>query len=198
MSSEGVIKFVCTREEAPPPDAQSISELMLYRNKLYEMNLIGFDGEVGYGNISIRTGSGDNPCFIISGSQTGHIEKIKPEHFTEVISYNIKANTLLCRGVVNASSESLTHAAVYQSKLEVKCVIHVHNLDLWAKYLGSYPSTSESAEYGTPEMAYEIMRLTKESLPDNGIIIMAGHEGGIISYGETPRNAFSMLNSILS
>jgi len=197
MIKEGVIKFTCDYEDGPPPDAEAIRELMLCRDKLYEMHLIGSDGTVGYGNISLRSGTIDNPSFIISGSQTGYIPKIEPEHFTEVISYDIDANTLICRGKIKASSESLTHAAVYQSKSRVNCVIHVHNNVLWAKYLGVYPTTSASAEYGTAEMAYEIIRLIHESPSDNGIIIMSGHEGGIIFYAETIKLAYSHIGNLI-
>jgi len=49
-------------------------------------------------------------------------------------------------------------------------------------------TTGKDATYGTPEMAYEITRLIKNN-PFKNLIIMAGHEEGIISYGRSLKGA---------
>lgn len=48
------------------------------------------------------------------------------------------------------------------------------------------PCTDPAADYGTPEMAAEIQKLA--SAPDHsgtGLLVMAGHQDGIIAYGST-------------
>jgi hypothetical protein len=64
-------------------------------------------------------------------------------------------------------------------------VVHIHNRPLWEKYLGILPTTSPEVEYGTPAMAAEITRIL--SLPETmekKVIVMGGHEEGIIALGE--------------
>ena len=43
-------------------------------------------------------------------------------------------------------------------------------------------------------MAYEIMRLFKETdVPSRKILVMAGHEGGIVTFGKNLQEAFEVL-----
>ena len=54
--------------------------------------------------------------------------------------------------------------------------------------------TSETVAYGTPEMACEIMGLFKETdVQSRKILVMAGHEGGIVAFGKNLQNAFDVL-----
>ena len=56
------------------------------------------------------------------------------------------------------------------------------------------PTTLPKVEYGTPEMAIEIRRLYRETtLPKVKILVMAGHEEGIICFGETIVEAIEVL-----
>jgi len=56
---------------------------------------------------------------------------------------------------------------------------------LWNKLINKIPTSSPDVEYGTPEMAFEIHRLFKETdLSAKQILVMGGHEEGIISFGE--------------
>ena len=81
MIDEGYIKFQCHWEKATASQ-KDLSELIHWRNKLFQMGLIGHypDINVGFGNISQKM---EGKQFIISGTQTGHIEHIQPEHFTD-------------------------------------------------------------------------------------------------------------------
>ena len=92
------------------------------------------------------------------------------------------------------SSESLTHAAVYESDKSAGAVIHCHNLRLWRVLLHQIPATSAMIEYGTPEMAYEVMRLFKDTgVRTRKIFLMTGHEGGLIAFGKNLEEAFATL-----
>ena len=97
-------------------------------------------------------------------------------------------------GTAIPSSESLTHAAIYESDPSTSAVIHCHDSGLWATLLDRAPITSKSVAYGTPEMAYEIMRLfTVSDVRSRKIFVMAGHEGGIATFGKNLEDAFDVV-----
>ncbi len=182
MEKEGVIKYHCHWIKHKLIYFESFEYLNDWRNCLYNKGLIGVNAEgIGYGNISIRFYQNQ---FIISGSGTGNIELLSKEHYSLVKNYNIKKNSLTALGPLKASSESLTHAAVYQSDSSVNAVIHVHHFGLWKKYLNLLPTSNPSVEYGTPAMANEIKNLLiNTDLPVKKIMIMGGHQEGILTFG---------------
>jgi len=183
VQEEGVIKLNCTWVKEAPLDFVLIKELNEWRNKLYNAGLIGMNKDgLGYGNISIRF---QQNKFIITGSSTGRFEKLTTAHYTQVTDYNFDENKLTTIGPVTASSESLTHAMIYECQKNINAVIHVHHLKLWKKILNTLPATNKNIEYGTTGMAREIVRLFKETnLLVHKIFSMAGHEEGIVSFGK--------------
>ena len=159
---------------------------------MYDKGLIGIypDG-IGFGNISIRC---DENTFLISGSATGGIPVLDKSHYSLVTDYNLQTNSLICKGPINASSESLTHALIYESSPSTNAVIHIHNLALWNQLMHKVPTSNEHVPYGTPEMANEIKRLfEKNYLCNEKIIVMGGHEEGIISFGKNLEEAVNVL-----
>ncbi len=182
------------RIPAAPESVEQCAEISFYRNKLRALGLIGvYPDGIGYGNISVRL---NKNTFLITGSATGGLETLGPEHYAVVTEYNIAKNSLTCRGQINASSESLTHAMIYQCSPETNAVIHVHSLSLWEKWMNSYPTTNPAAAYGTPEMAYEIERLIKiDAIADKQLIVMSGHREGLIAFGKGLNEAMGELMS---
>jgi L-ribulose-5-phosphate 4-epimerase len=190
--SEGYTKFKSTWVSVEL--FQDIIKLNEWREKFYSLKLIGMNNGIGYGNISIRKYEG----FIISGTKTGGIEKLTEQNYTKVINWNYEGNCLSCVGKIDASSESLSHAAVYDSDKRVNAVIHVHSLELWEKLINKIPTTSEQVEYGTPEMAREIFRLFEETnVKEKKILVMGGHKEGIISFGKDLDEAGKVLLNYL-
>jgi len=186
MIDEGYTKYVCDWRHAPALPAESVSELNAWRNRLHEQGLIGYYPEhrVGFGNVSIR--EGDSGAFIISGTQTGHIETTDERHYARVIRCDIEANRVLCEGPVQASSEALTHAAIYALDPDIRAVVHVHDAALWNDLIDRVPTTAREVSYGTPEMALEFRRLYAETVfAEQGLAVMGGHEEGIVSFGKT-------------
>ena len=184
MIDEGVIKFELDWEVGPAPDPALVAELNRWREPLFAAGLIGHyrEADVGYGNLSIRS-RGDGH-FVISGTQTGHIAAPGPEHYALVTSYDIAANRLRCRGPVRASSESMTHAALYELSAEIGAVVHVHSAALWQTLRNRLPTTRPDVGYGTPEMADEFRRLYRETeFAVGGLAVMGGHEEGIVATG---------------
>ena len=193
---EGVIKFLFSRENAPAIFSSRSTELIQLRNALFLRGWIGYDThhKVGFGNLSLRFKSG----FLITCSQTGHLKNLKEDHITFVSSWDIGANQLHCLGPCDASSESLTHAALYELSEEIRCVIHIHHDTKWKELQSRIPCTEESVPYGTPAMAMEIRRLWNDgSLQKTPVLVMAGHEGGIISFGKDSETAYAALESVM-
>jgi hypothetical protein len=184
---EGVIKFKLEHTPAGPLPESDLAEIICWRQWMYARSLIGVietpEGPIGYGNISVR-----HPQeFIISGSQTGHLAKLDKSHFAS------------SRGPIKPSSESLTHAVVYAQDPEINWVMHAHNKPIWeeAQRLG-LPQTLSDVAYGTPEMAAETARLFRETdVCQIGIFTMAGHEDGIVSFGETAVQAARVMEKYL-
>lgn len=185
MIDEGYTKYECDWQQTPALPVESVAELNAWRNRLHEQGLIGYYPEhrVGFGNVSIL--EGDSGAFIISGTQTGHIETTDERHYARVIGCDIDANRLYCEGPVQASSEALTHAAIYALDSRIRAVVHVHDAGLWRALIDRVPTTCREISYGTPEMALEFRRLYAETdFAEQGFAIMAGHEEGIVAFGE--------------
>ena len=195
---EGVVKYRCDWQEADPVAAENIADLMDWRDRLHSWGLIGvYENGIGFGNVSVRLG---NSCqFVISGTQTAHLQTLGPESYSTVTEFNLEQNFLGCRGPVPASSESLTHAALYLHRDDVGAIIHVHNPKLWQQLLFKIPTTRKEIPYGTPQMALEMFRLfEEENLADRQILAMAGHEDGIICFGSTLDEAGTVLSAVMN
>lgn len=186
--NEGIIKFNCRWIKDKPLPPAAIYDINYWREKLFSHGLIGaYKDGIGYGNISIRSA---NDSFIITGSGTGSLEKLTEKHFVTVTGYNLKKNSLTCRGPVKASSESLSHAVIYESSPGTNAVIHIHNMKMWKELFDKVPTTKKDIEYGTPDMAVEIKRLFEEGcFRSEKIMVMGGHQEGIISFGNTLKEA---------
>lgn len=201
MESEGYVKFEQRWESAPPLNEGPLQALIDAREAMYTRGLIGFHPSlrVGFGNISRRCTSAEAGLFIISGTQTGQHVPIRAEHFTTVMSYDLAANRLHSRGPLRASSESLTHAAVYSCADAYQAVIHVHSLPLWQRLLHQWPTTNPDAAYGTPEMAEAVQALyaTNPATSERGVIVMGGHEEGLLAFGRDLAEAQHRLDAAI-
>ncbi len=187
------IKFTCERAATEITPFDGLAELNAYRRKLLQLRLTGVDSNgIGFGNLSMRDRTTNS--FYITGSATGGIPELTLADCTRVVAYDFKRNWLRCEGSAIPSSESLTHAAVYESDTNAGSIIHCHDSKLWAALLNQAPTSSKAVEYGTPEMAYEVTRLFKRTdVQSRKILVMAGHEGGIIAFGRDVEEAFAVL-----
>jgi L-ribulose-5-phosphate 4-epimerase len=197
---EGVIKFDLKWIEDKEGDAwrrpvhDLLSELIQFRQQLFAQNLVGvYPDGIGFGNISHRLAPG-SPEFIISASQTGHVAQVSSDDFALVTKYDIARNWVECRGAKKASSESLTHAMIYDAFPDAQAVIHVHNNEAWQRLQGTVPTTASTVPYGTPAMAAEVVRLKDEAaLGEAKFFVMSGHEDGIVSFGNDLESAYEAL-----
>jgi len=187
------IKFSCERAAAEITSFGGLAELNAYRRKLLQLGLIGVDSNgIGFGNLSVRDGATDN--FYITGSATGGIPDLTLADCAKVVDCDFKRNFVRYEGSAIPSSESLTHAAIYESDARAGAIIHCHDSKLWAALLNQASTSWRAAEYGTPELAYAIMQLFKRSeVQSRKIVVMAGHEGGIVTFGADLGEAFAVL-----
>jgi L-ribulose-5-phosphate 4-epimerase len=187
------VKFTYQRACADIASFDELPDLNACRRKLRDLRLIGVDSKgIGFGNLSVRNRGTGN--FYITGSATGGLADLTLTDFVRVVAYDFQKNWLRYEGSAIPSSESLTHAAIYESDPSTSAVIHCHDSVLWRTLLDRTPTTSKTIPYGTPKMAYEIMRLFAASdVRSRQIFVMAGHESGIVAFGKNFEEALDIL-----
>jgi hypothetical protein len=166
-NNEGVIKFHLDFREGPAPEESLLLELKAWRTRFLELGLIGQDPEryedYGFGNLSRRLPDQRENAFLISGTQTGHLDELQANHYATVLQCNPAKNQLQATGHIKPSSEALSHGILYQINPEIHWVMHLHSPDIFNNYRSLVlPCTDPSAAYGTPEMASAIEVLAKE------------------------------------
>lgn len=194
--SEGVIQFTLDHTNGPALEHPAIALLTHFHNILYQRGLVGRDsqryGGYAFGNISARL---SEDSFIISGTQTGDIEKLDASHFSLIESCDIYNNKVKSYGPVKPSSECMTHAAIYAATQHAGAVVHVHSTQIWnnVKTLGLL-STGADVSYGTPAMASTVSNCIHQMGEVNhGSIVMLGHEDGVIAWGENIEQATTLI-----
>lgn len=181
IMEDGYTKYQVRHHLGPAPEHAGLPTLEALRTWLFEVGGVGITEQgIGYGNVSLRR---DKSSFIVSATSTGGIRKLGAQGYSLVTHWDIRANTLDCYGVKPASSEALTHGAVYEASPTVGCVVHIHSVDFFKKYLKqNVPATIPGALYGTTAMAESVAELVCKC-PQAGSLVMTGHQDGILFYG---------------
>jgi hypothetical protein len=191
-TGEGYVKYAVDHWSAPAVEPPGWKELNEGRTRLYDLGLVGaLPNGVGFGNVSIRL-RGDE--FLISGTATGDRRVLTPRDYCVVKSFSLEENRVITSGPVRASSESMSHGAVYRSCASAMCVIHVHNRKIFDAMRGDGSlSTPPEAAYGTPELALAIASLVRERKAGGGVLVLAGHDEGALSYGASVQEALDLI-----
>lgn len=201
--SEGVIKYQLHFETAELPSFVFLAEINAWRTIFLKLALIGQDDDryegLGFGNISRRIAPG-SPEFIITGTQTGHLQSLESGDYARVTEAHAETNTLFAQGETKPSSEALTHAGLYQLHPGINAVIHVHSPDIWRNTQALHlPHTPPHIAYGTPEMADAVARLyVCENWQKTGFFSLLGHEDGVIAFGSTLAEAATQMIEVLA
>jgi len=186
---EGVIKFQLDFQPGGPPPARYLGELNAWRTIFRRLGLLGQDPQrydgLGFGNLSRRLPGQIDNAFLISGTQTGHLPSLQPEDYATVLQCEPLTNQLRATGSIKPSSEALSHGILYQCDPQILWVMHLHSPEIFnCRGPLGLPCTSPAADYGTPEMAAEIKRLVEShNHRQPGLLVMAGHQDGILAYG---------------
>jgi ribulose-5-phosphate 4-epimerase/fuculose-1-phosphate aldolase len=194
---EGYIKFNQQWSGQLLPDGCDWQTIEVVRSYLHNQKLIGvYKDGIGYGNVSQRHAQNE---FIITGTATGAKANLSVSDFALVTDYDLEENSVASLGQTPASSESLTHAAIYELDQQINGVIHIHSIQLWSELINKVPTTPKAVAYGTVAMAKSVQELWKHStLPKEKILVMAGHTEGIFTFGSSLDQAFKVLKNYLT
>lgn len=194
---DGVIKYSSERVDGSVPASKALSQLNAARTRLFELDLIGaYPNGIGYGNLSVRD---DGTQFVISASATGAARTLDDDQYCLVEAFSIERNWVRSRGALPASSESMTHGAIYLANPAVQCVIHVHSRVLFDGLLalGALHTAADIA-YGTPAMAHAVMQLVQDQSGLPVLFVMAGHDEGVVAYGADVASVTALLVDTLN
>ncbi len=208
---DGVIKFNFSHSPEPlemDTLRELSAELMAWRAIMRSWSLIGqvreLYGGVGYGNVSARyrpfPGEIGERRFLITGTQTGGLACNTHEEYCLVEQYDTRKNYVRSRGLIEPSSETMTHGTIYDLDSRIRYVFHGHSRLIWplAEEL-QIPYSSPDVPYGTPAMAEEVKRLYRTTtLADVQILAMGGHEDGIVAFGNSALDAGQVLLKYLA
>jgi ribulose-5-phosphate 4-epimerase/fuculose-1-phosphate aldolase len=194
---EGYVKFIAEHTMSPVIETTHFEELNRARTKLREMGLVGMTSNgIGFGNLSLRI-KGDE--FLISGTATGALPVLGPEGYCLITSFNVNENRVVSTGPVKPSSETMTHGVIYQSCPNANCVIHIHSRAIFDGMIrDKYPATPETAAYGTPDIALAIGKLVNYDTGDEGSIVLAGHDEGVIVYAAAVERALALTKELFA
>ncbi len=208
MELEGIIKYNCKHEEVNLEQLPHFREERLcilfqkvdnLRTKLHDRGYIGVNEDgIGYGNISIRMHYDDESIdhFLVSSTNTGHVRELGLNGYSLVYLSDIENNTVHSMGAKQASSESMTHAAIYSassklykeqnSKERIECIVHIHHAPLFTTLCeeDDIPCTAEDILYGSVDMAKAIIEVVNKKAIEN-VILMRGHQDGIIFHANS-------------
>jgi ribulose-5-phosphate 4-epimerase/fuculose-1-phosphate aldolase len=197
VSETGAVKFQAERSVAALEPFPGLAELNNYRTKLRQLGLLGVDATgIGFGNISMRDGTSTR--FHITASGSGAKTELTLSDCARVVACDLTRNWLRFEGAAMASSESLTHAALYEADDSIGAIMHGHSLSLWKTLLTEGLMTPAAVEYGTPAMAHAVRSLLEETkVREKKAFAMAGHAEGVIIFGTDLLDAYAVLLAII-
>ncbi|MBK9572585.1 MAG: class II aldolase/adducin family protein [Rhodoferax sp.] len=192
MTDDGVIHYQAQHQHGEMATSPEWDSLNCARTALHDLGLIGaYPDGVGYGNLSLR---GAGSSFTITGSGTGSLRELSLAHYCLVEDFSAERNWVCSRGPVSASSESMTHGAIYQTKPEAHCVMHVHSRSLFDMLVQQHAAhTPADVPYGTPAMAQSVAQLVQAHPELPALFAMAGHDEGVVAYGADIASTLALL-----
>lgn len=199
--TEGVIKDRLHFHEAQPAAPALSADLITWRWILFRLGMIGQQphryGGLGFGNLSRRVPGGAG--FLITGTQTGGRDALTPADFSLVTETDASANAVAASGPVRPSSEALGHGAAYAVRRDIEFVFHCHHPLPWreARRL-DLPQTPAAVDYGTPAMARALGELLAPPVALPRLVVMTGHEDGLIAVGRTAAEAGGLMVDTLA
>ena len=190
--NEGYVKYIAVHTMSPAIEVPYWTELNNARTQLHRLGFLGVNPQgIGFGNVSIRF-QGEE--FLVSGTATGAAPELTLADYCLVSSFDLAQNSIVSMGPVKASSEAMTHGAVYRSCAEANCVMHIHSESIFNGMIrDSYPATAKDAVYGTPKIALALAQRIQELGADEGAVVLAGHDEGVIVWGPTVEKALNVI-----
>ena len=207
---DGVIQYEIehTRRKLRTAERDAALSLIGWRSVLQDCGLLGqsatrYDG-VGFGNLSTRVGprsaTRGRRAFVVSATQSSGRRAVCDDDFAVVLSWSVRSNELCSAGANLPSSESLTHASIYDEAVNVQAVLHGHSPEIWAAHDRlRLPFTPAGVDYGTVAMAEATRALFRAGrVHETSAFVMRGHEDGVVAFGRTVDDAGATLLTLLA
>jgi L-ribulose-5-phosphate 4-epimerase len=109
MNEKNVIRFHAEHKLEAACTETDMLDLVKWRSKLHKEGLVGQDPAryegLGYGNLSKKIREG---TYLITGSQTGHLENLSPHEFAKITGFDPAENKVWSSGMCRPSSETMT------------------------------------------------------------------------------------------
>ena len=202
--TEGVIQFGYELESAtePPAGAPVLQTLLAWRAVLRRLGLLGQTpgryGGLGYGNLSARDPERPGE-FVITASQTGGIRDLDASGLCRILNYDLAGFRVSAAGTRPPSSESLSHAMIYQADPGVWWVFHVHSPEIWRRVAAlAIPAIGADVAYGSPAMASAVAVVLATNSERPLTFVTLGHEDGVFACGRTAGETGTLLVDLLA
>ena len=202
--TEGVIQFEFDLEQAlgPPAEARVLRTLLAWRTVLRRLRLLGQEpgryGGLGYGNLSVRDPERPRE-FVITASQTSGIRNLDAGGLCRIRDFDFARFRVSAAGTRPPSSESLSHAMIYDADPDVGWVFHVHSPEIWRRAEAlDIPATAADVAYGSPAMAGAVAELLATNNERPLTFVTLGHEDGVFACGGNAGETGASLVSLLA
>jgi L-fuculose-phosphate aldolase len=174
------VKFesTCISDEIPTEALDNIKQFNLV-SELLKVNGMTYKNA---GNISIRSQGG----FLITGSGV-YLDDIRLEDLVKVLNYDIEDFFLTYTGMKLPSAEAFLHGLIYDTRSDVKCIIHVHDPLTGEFDPSNVTTTPEEYDYGTSDLA----KVCLNTLKSENIVFLRNH--GYVAVGEGLDDALEKL-----
>lgn len=143
------------------------------------------------GNLSFRKTSG-KPEFIITGTKIGLKNNLTKNQFVHVIDVDFSTSKIKVNGLIEPSSESMLHWAIYNMRPEINAIFHGHSIEILEKAKeNNWITTKNEVPYGTPELVKEVLNI----IDNQDFVIIKNH--GFLAFGKTIEEAGSLCKKAL-
>ncbi|TVS16949.1 MAG: hypothetical protein EA417_08095 [Gammaproteobacteria bacterium] len=200
--TEAVIQFQYALGAATPAAAAAAATLAPLLQHAQALGVMGRDPDrydsIAFGNLSFGPAAGHG--FWITATQTADQPILNQEDVILIKDFSIADNSLRASGRRPPSSETLSHAAIHGRRSGLPTwVLHGHAPALWARARaapepGLWTVTDPRAANGTVAMAQAIAAATTGA---SGLIVMGGHQDGVLAYGPDAAAVLALLTSVL-
>jgi hypothetical protein len=201
--SEGTIRFAYGLQppDGPVTDSLTLQTLRGWRTVLRRLELVGQDPQrydgLGFGNLSHRDAERPEQ-FVITASQTAGLPELEDGNLVRITHSNTSRFWVDAVGHQPPSSETLSHAIIYQADASVSCVLHVHSPDIWLRADElDLAATDAAVSYGSPAMAEAVAALLAAHRAPL-TFVTRGHRDGVFACARSAEDAGAALIHLLA
>ncbi len=202
--TEGVIQFEYSLEPAPDTHVEAglSNTLLAWRSILRRIGLLGQRadryGGLGYGNLSVRDPERPRE-FVVTASQTSGFTALETDGLCRIRDFDLGRFRVSAIGARPPSSESLSHAMIYDADPEVGWVFHVHSPEIRRRAAAlELPVTAADVAYGSPAMASAVTDVLAANGERPLAFVTLGHEDGVFACGATAESTGALLVTLLA